>query len=185
MFDLATSRMPPWFIHLWLAGYITDGMFNATWRFLSRFAFQLKWELEHVMWIFGKKDAASAMREMRRYTLRLVDTEEPDRKNDHNDDDDDDGCGKGKEFLENIKCPVFVTGAANTIYTSPEISTDRVYAALGHLGDNGERRRWVASEVGEGGLQAKVGAWRLVQQRSFAFLDEVLGVRRERLGLDN
>ena len=170
MFDLATSRLPPWFIRNWLAGWITDGAFNATWRFLSRFNFQLKWELTHVMWIFGQPHAAAAMREMRRYTL----SEEKGKE----------GEGEGESsYLSGVHCPVLVTGATGTIYTPPSISTDRVYDALAHLDDEGKaRKRWVAEQVGEGGLQGKVGAWRLAQQKTFAFLDEVLGVKREALG---
>ncbi|KAF7165738.1 hypothetical protein CNMCM6106_001814 [Aspergillus hiratsukae] len=156
MFDLATSRMPPWFIRAWLAGWITDGMFNATWRTLSRFNYQLKWELTHVMWIFGQPSAAAAMREMRRYTLDVGDDRE--------------------QYLRRVKCPVLVSGAAHTIYTAPEISTMRVKQALDHLPDS-KRQVWIAREPGDGGLQGKVGAWRLLQQRMFQFLGEQLDVQ--------
>ncbi|KAA8643971.1 hypothetical protein EYZ11_008223 [Aspergillus tanneri] len=157
MFDLATSRMPPWFIRAWLAGWITDGMFNATWATLSRFNYQLKWELTHVMWIFGQPSAAAAMREMRRYTLDV---------------------GEGRvPYLCQTKCPVLVSGAAHTIYTTPEISTMRVNQALDHLPDS-KRQVWVAREPGDGGLQGKVGAWRLLQQRMFQFLGEQLDVQQ-------
>ncbi|KAL9044331.1 MAG: hypothetical protein Q9214_002522 [Letrouitia sp. 1 TL-2023] len=186
MFDLATSRMPPWFIHNWLSGWpITDNVFNFIWKLLSRFNFQLKWELTHVMWIFGKPDAAAAMHEMRRYTLDNVGGVEDERgkkddkdgEGEEEDDDDDEGS---ESFLGRLHCPVLVTGAMGTIYTPPSISTDRIHNALAHLDDEDkERMRWVADQMGEGGLQGKVGAWRLAQQKTFEFLDRVLHVKKE------
>ncbi|KAI9035221.1 alpha/beta hydrolase family protein [Aspergillus affinis] len=157
MFDLATSRMPVWFIRAWLAGWITDGMFDATWRVLSRWNFQLKWELTHVMWIFGKETPAEAMREMQRYSLK-----------------GDEGSGN---YLRQVKCAVMISGAAQTIYTAPEISTLRIEQALDHLPEE-KRHVWIAKEAGDGGLQGKVGAWRLLQQRLFQFLDEQWDVKR-------
>ncbi|RAK75208.1 alpha/beta hydrolase family protein [Aspergillus fijiensis CBS 313.89] len=162
MFDLATSRMPPWFIRAWLAGWITDGAFDATWRMLSRWNFQLKWELTHVMWIFGKDSPAAAMREMQRYSLK--------------------GDGKAGEYLRLVECPVMISGAAQTIYTAPEISTLRIAQALDHLPDE-RRHLWIAREAGDGGLQGKVGAWRLLQQKVFQFLDEQWDVKRSIGGL--
>ncbi|PKY00810.1 alpha/beta hydrolase [Aspergillus campestris IBT 28561] len=162
MFDLATSRMPPWFIRAWLAGWVTDGMFDATWRMLSRWNFQLKWELTHVMWIFGKSSPAAAMREMQRYSLK--------------------GDGESGEYLRQVKCGVMVSGAAQTIYTAPEISTLRIEQALDHLPEE-KRHLWIARDASDGGLQGKVGAWCLLQQRLFQFLDEQLDVKRRIEGI--
>jgi pimeloyl-ACP methyl ester carboxylesterase len=156
MWDLATDRMPPAFINAWISGWLSDGFFNSVWGFLSKFAFQLKWEVTLCMWIFGKPSAALAMKEMRKWTLKQ---------------------GNNQEFLSSVNCPVLVSGAAGTIYTKPEISTLRVAKALSHLPDD-KKEVWIASEVGQGGLQAKVGAWRIVQQRTFQFLDKHLGVER-------
>ncbi|KAF2431630.1 dipeptidyl aminopeptidase/acylaminoacyl peptidase [Tothia fuscella] len=159
MWDLATDRMPPAFINAWVSGWLSDGFFNSVWGFLSKFAFQLKWEVTLCMWIFGKPSAALAMKEMRKWTLKK---------------------GEDKEFLSSVHCPVLVSGAAGTIYTRPEISTLRVAKALSHLPED-QREVWIATEVGQGGLQAKVGAWRLVQQRTFQFLDRHFGVKRPNL----
>ncbi|EPE33797.1 alpha/beta-Hydrolase [Glarea lozoyensis ATCC 20868] len=156
LFDLATTRMPPAFIKAWLSGWLSDNFFNQTWRFLSRFSYQLKWELTHVMWIFGLPSAALGMREMQQYTLRLKD---------------------GGEFLDHVKCPVLVTGAAHTIYTKPEISTDMIFATLNNSKGRNVQK-WVAKAPGDGGLQAKVGAYGLSQERTFQFLDEVFLVKR-------
>ena len=158
MWDLATDRMPPAFINAWISGRLSDGFFNAVWALLARFAFQLKWEVTHCMWIFGQPSAALAMKEMRKWTLK----------------------GTDKEFLTSVHCPVLVSGAAGTIYTRPEISTLRVAKALSHLPDD-KIEVWIAKEPGQGGLQAKVGAWRLVQQRTFQFLDTQFGIQRPAL----
>lgn len=165
MWDLATDRLPTTFVNMWMAGWLGNGFFNAVWRTMSRFSFQLHWELTHCMWIFGVPSAALAMREMRRWTLRGG--------------GDGDGKREGK-FLSQVNCPVLVSGADGTIYTRPEISTLRVVKDLIHLTED-KKEVWIANAPGDGGLQAKVGAWRLVQQRTFRFLDKHFKVQREPL----
>lgn len=61
MWDLATDRLPPAFLRAWTSGWLGDGFFNAVWRMLSFFSFQLRWELTHCMWIFGVSSAALAV----------------------------------------------------------------------------------------------------------------------------
>lgn len=161
MWDMATERLPPSLINAWISGWLTDSVFNSVWAFLSRFAFQLKFEVSLCVWIFGKSTAALAVKEMRKWTLRK---------------------GDNQEFLSSVVCPVLVTGAAETIYQRPEISTLRVFNALTHLPDD-KKEVWIATEVGQGGLQAKVGAWRLVQQRTFQFLDKHFEIRRSSCNL--
>jgi hypothetical protein len=60
-----------------------------------------------------------------------------------------------------------VTGAADTLYFSPELSTDSIYASLKHLGDE-RRTLWVTKGVEQGGLQAKMGAMGIAHQRMFS-----------------
>lgn len=52
----------------------------------------------------------------------------------------------------------------------------RIYRELEHLGV--KRRLWLASTPEEGGLQAKVGAFGLVNNKAFGFLDEVFDIKR-------
>ncbi|KAK7974521.1 hypothetical protein PG989_016369 [Apiospora arundinis] len=73
-----------------------------------------------------------------------------------------------------------VTGAAAAIYTRPDISTLRIVKELGHLPES-QKEVWVSENLAEGGLQGKVGAWRLAQQRTFAFLDRQIGIHRPTL----
>ncbi|KAI1441984.1 alpha/beta hydrolase [Annulohypoxylon stygium] len=160
MWDIAIDRMPAAFINAWMSGWLSNNFFNITWRVLSFFDFQIHWELSHCMWIFGKPSAALAMKEMQRWTLR--------------------GPRDNVPFLSKIKCPVLVSGATGTIYLRPEISTLRVAEDLAHLPE-GYKEVWIAHEPGDGGLQAKVGAWKLLQQRTFQFLDRHLDVWRPTL----
>lgn len=152
MWDLAVSRMPGWFVNGWTSGWISDAGFNMTVALLSRLNFQLKWELLHAQWIFGKSNAAEGFRALQEYTLRLPD---------------------GGEFLQQVKCPVLVSGAAASLYFDPEISVKRIYRALDHLGES-QKECWIASTIEEGGLQAKIGAFELGNYRIFNWCDRHL-----------
>ncbi|RYP45619.1 hypothetical protein DL768_008056 [Monosporascus sp. mg162] len=120
MWDLATDRLPRSFINAWMAGWLSDGLFNTAWRALSYLNFQLRWEMMHCMWIFGVPSAALAMREMRRWTLR--------------------GNNEENAYLSVVHCPVLVSGADGTIYTPPEISTLRIMKDLAHLPNEHKER---------------------------------------------
>jgi hypothetical protein len=114
------------------------------------------------MWSFGVSSPADVLREFKKYSLRLP---------------------HGKEYLSRISCPVLVTCAADTLYFSPELSTDLIFAGLQHLGDEEQKRSlWVAKGVGQGGLQAKIGAMAIAHQKMFSWLDGQFGVRRESRG---
>lgn len=163
MWDLATDRLPQAFIGAWVGGWLSDGFFDGVWRTLSTFSFQLRWELTHCMRIFGVPSAALAVREMRRWTLRGTG-----------------GDSGGAAYLSKVRCPVLVSGADGTIYTPPEVSTYRVLRDLSHLPED-QKEVWVATAPADGGLQAKVGAWKLVQQRTFRFLDRMFEIKRQDL----
>ncbi|KAJ2995834.1 hypothetical protein NUW58_g1161 [Xylaria curta] len=160
MWDLATDRMPTILVNAWASAWLTDRLMDGVWRALSLLNFQLRWELQHCMWIFGSPTPSSAMREMRRWTLR--------------------GDSDNDPFLSRVHCPVLVSGASRTIYTKPDISTMRVVRDLAHLPED-KKDVWIADDAGDGGLQGKVGAWRLTQQRTFAFLDRHMQVSRPSL----
>jgi hypothetical protein len=76
-------------------------------------------------------------------------------------------------YLQRVKCPVLVTGAAESLYLDVTDHTAMVFNALA-----GEKELWVGTSPGEGGLQAKMGAIGLVNQRVFAFFDRQFGVVR-------
>ena len=159
MWELATSRLPRWFLNGWTSGWITDGMFNGLVAAISRLNSQFRWEIGHMMWTFGLGTPADAMRNLHLFTLRLA---------------------GGQEYVQRIQCPVMVTGAEGSMYFKPELSTLRVYDALEQLKDS-EKTCWIAKDVMDGGLQAKVGAFEVSNQRTFGWLDEHLGIRRDPL----
>ena len=162
MWDLAKVRMPVWFCNLWMAGWISDTLLNAACYTHFKVDLRTRWEFAVAMWMFGTETPADTMREMQRYTMRLED---------------------GEEFLDRVKCPVLVSGAAHSIYFRPEISTSLIHRKLKHIPET-QKEIWIAKEPGDGGLQAKCGAFGIVQQRTFRFLDEHLGIKRANLAVD-
>ncbi|KGO53495.1 hypothetical protein PEX2_061030 [Penicillium expansum] len=156
MWEVAITRMPAPFINSWTSGWLSDGVFNGTLGLLSRFNFQLKWELNQVQWAMGMKTPADAMRRMQDFTLQTAD---------------------GGEYLHQVKCPVMITGAAASIYATEDPSANKIFSRLKHLSES-QKHLWVGKEIAEGGLQAKVGAFSLAQHRIFAFLDRQFGIHR-------
>ena len=159
MWDVGVTRMPAPFVNSWTSGWLGDSIFNSTINLLARFQFQIKWEFGHFQWAFGLDSPAAAMRELQKYSLKTVD---------------------GEEYLGRIKCPVLVTGAASSLYSKPDTSTTKIFSRLTQL-PNHQKQQWIGEAVSDGGLQAKVGAFALAQQRTYAFLDKSFGIHRESL----
>ena len=158
MWDLLKGRMPDFLINSFETGaFASDAFWNNLVGVLSWMNFQVKWEFNHLKWIFGVKTPADVMRCMMQWTLSRPDE---------------------SEYLHSVRCPVFVTGAASSIYAKPEISTTRIYNELGHLRAD-QKKEWISRDVAEGGLQAKVGAFGLSAQRTFAWLDGQFGIDRK------
>jgi pimeloyl-ACP methyl ester carboxylesterase len=159
MWKFATKHISPTFINAWSKGWLSDGFVNGTINLLSKIAYQLKWEVSIAGWMFGLDTATQTLLEMKKYTLSLPD---------------------GGSFLDRVKCPVFVSAAAHSIYFDADVDTMKVYNSLKHLGEN-QKEVWRPSNPGEGGLQAKVGAFGLSLQKTFQFIDEQLGIVRPEL----
>jgi hypothetical protein len=81
----------------------------------------------------------------------------------------------GTGHLSRVKCPVFVTGAKFSLYCQPEVSTERIYRELVNAP---EKVKWIADNAGYGGLQSKVGAFGVLTQKAFAFLDKTFDIKR-------
>lgn len=156
LFEVARSRIPPWFINSWLSGYLGDGIFNGTVNILQKLNFQMRWEMSHGKWAFGVDSPAGVMREMQRYSLQERD---------------------GKQILASIRCPVLVSGAADTIYFPPDQNASVIFLGLKAI-DKQDKELWIAHGADNGGLQAKVGAISVLHQKVFAWLDDHLGVDR-------
>lgn len=157
MWDLVTSRMPPGFINAWTSGWIPDGVVDWMTRFQGKFSFQSHWEVSCASWVMGVERPVDLLKRMREFTFRLPD---------------------GGEFLDRVKCPVFVSGAAHSIYFDPELSVGKIMKKLGHLEEE-KKEDWVPTQPADGGLQAKIGAWALLHEKTFRFLDQHFEIKRD------
>lgn len=154
------GRMPGPLFHGFMSGWITDSMFNGIISILKKLDFQARWEFNHLKWATGSNTDADIMRSFRAYTL-------------HNTD--------GTEYLANIKCPTLVTGAGASFYFNPATTTDKTYECLTSLKDGVDKEKWIATDVAYGGLQAKIGAFGYLAQKTFEWLDRQFGIEREPL----
>ncbi|KAI1076748.1 Alpha/Beta hydrolase protein [Whalleya microplaca] len=152
LWDFATRHVSPTFLNLWDKGWISDGFVDGVILLGTRFSFQMKWEIATTSRYMGVSTPTELLRAMKRYTLRQA---------------------KGS-YLDQVKCPVLVTGAVNSLYFDVGDHTAMVFDGLKH----NDKEVWVAAKPGEGSLQAKVGAFALCNQRVFEFLDKRFGMER-------
>ncbi|MCJ1280135.1 hypothetical protein MMC21_007962 [Puttea exsequens] len=158
MWDLLKGRMPEFLIHTFEAGgFASDDMWEYAITVLGWWNFQTQWEFNHLRWMFGVDSAADVFREMMKYSLARSDR---------------------TQYLHDVKCPVMVTGAAASIYAKPEISTTRIYNTLEHIPEK-QKIQWIATDVAEGGLQSKIGAFGVLTQKTFSWLDKMFQVDRK------
>ncbi|KAK4228644.1 Alpha/Beta hydrolase protein [Podospora fimiseda] len=89
---------------------------------------------------------------------------------------------KDGNILERITCPVFLTGpgAETVMYASADDSTYKIEKKLVNVPAS-KKEVWVPVDVADGGLTAKIGAWALLGQKTFIFLDKHFGVKRAAL----
>ena len=159
MWDLLKGRMPEFLIHTFEAGgFASDEMWEHLVTVLGWMNFQTKWEFNHLRWMFGVQSAADVFRQMMKYTLATT---------------------ANSQYLDSVKCPVMVTGAAASIYAKPEISTIRIYQALSHVPEE-QKMQWIATDAAEGGLQSKVGAFGVLTQQTFSWLDRIFSIDRKK-----
>lgn len=152
MWDFGTRHVSSLLMGAWTGGWLTDGMIDKIMGMGMSVNFQLRWEVGLTSAFWGIESPARVMKEMKRYTLM-------------------------GGFLKKVRCPVFISGAGKSLYFDTEEHTMRVFDDLGHLGES-NRKLWVPSRPEEGGLQAKVGSFGLVNMKVYNFLDDVFGVRR-------
>lgn len=158
--DFATTQIPKPVLTGWEGGWISDSVIDAVVGITMRFVFQMKWNINLSSVIFGIQRPSEIMKAMKAYTLRLP---------------------GGKSLLSKVRCPVFVSGARNSLYLDVSSHTRAVYDGLSNHKEGIDKEVWVAEVPGEGGLQAKVGAVLLSNQRVFGFLDRHFGINRHKL----
>jgi len=158
--DFATTQIPKPVLAGWERGWISDSIIDAVVGITTRFVFQMKWNIDLSSHIFGISQPSQIMKAMKAYTLRLP---------------------GDKSRLSKVQCPVLVSGASHSLYLDVSEHTKAVYNGLTNQPKGVDNEIWVAEIPGEGGLQAKVGAVALCNQRVFRFLDQQFGIKREGL----
>ncbi|RYP41494.1 hypothetical protein DL767_000999 [Monosporascus sp. MG133] len=152
-FGVAVRARTPWF---WR--YLSDGVADFLLDLAARYHFQTRWEFGHCALAFGTRSSSAGMRELQRYTVTR----------------------EGQEsMLCEIKCPVLVTGARDSIYAP--IGTDRIYDGLTQLQDGRTKTLWDPVGIGQGSLQAKIATLSHLHQEVFGWLDRVFDIKRPQI----
>ncbi|KAL6399671.1 alpha/beta hydrolase [Ilyonectria robusta] len=159
MFELAMTRVPRAFVSLWESGWVTNGMFNMTAGLQSWMSFQVRWELGLGVSSMGVESPAAMLRRFEDFSL----------------DTDKDG-----KVLDRVMCPVLLTGPGGgaEMYSSAETGAVKIHKLLTMVPES-NKELWIPAEAADGGLSASIGAWPLLAQRSFRFLDKHFGVNRK------
>ncbi|KAH6967648.1 Alpha/Beta hydrolase protein [Ilyonectria sp. MPI-CAGE-AT-0026] len=159
MFELAMTRVPQAFVSLWESGWVTDGMFNMTAALQSWMSFQVRWELGLGVSSMGVESPAAMLRRFEDFSL------------------DTDKYGK---ILDRVLCPVLLTGPGGgaEMYSSAETGAVKIHKLLTMVPES-NKELWIPAEAADGGLSASIGAWPLLAQRSFRFLDKHFGIDRK------
>ena len=159
MFELAMTRVPQSFVRLWESGWVTDDLFNWTAGLQSWISFQARWELALGVSSMGVESPAAMLRRFKDFCL--------DTKKD------------GK-VLDRVTCPVLLTGPGGgaEMYSSAETGAVKIHKLLTMVPER-NKELWVPTEAADGGLSASIGAWPLLAQRSFRFLDKHFGINRK------
>ncbi|EAW09119.1 alpha/beta hydrolase family protein [Aspergillus clavatus NRRL 1] len=161
MWDFGTAHVSPIFIHAWTSGWISGGFVDNLMALLSRLSFQLRWEISVTGTFFGLSSPSQILLHMKKYTLRSTE-EEPEG------------------FLSRVICPVLLSGAGKSLYLDVDNHTRQCYDGLVNVAER-NKQLWIPESEGQGSLQAKMGAFRLCNQRTYRFLDECFGIMRKSL----
>ncbi|GJC91661.1 alpha beta hydrolase [Colletotrichum higginsianum] len=171
MWELAMTRLPAWYVRMWLSGWVSDGFFDWSCNAHMRLDFPTRWEFGTTMHVMGQRRPADVVREFRRYSLRWRPEDDMSKGKDG---DEERG---GATILSQVRCPVLVTGASQAIYQLPDASTQRIMQELVNVPDE-KKEVWIPQTVGAGALTGKVGAWNSLATETFSFLDRQLGICR-------
>ncbi|KAK3305948.1 Alpha/Beta hydrolase protein [Chaetomium strumarium] len=162
LWRLALTRMPTWYAKMWTSGWLPEQVFNASIHLQMRLHFPTRWEFQLGMAMMGTSTPGDTLRRFQQFDLDAA------------------SDGKGS-IVGRIRCPVMLTGASRSVYATADESTIAIYNGLSQVPDL-LKEVWIPEEVGNGGLTGKVGAWGLLAQKSFQFLDKSLHVVREPSG---
>lgn len=151
LYDFATKHVSPIFLGLWDSGWLTDRFVDNMIWLGTKTMFQMQWDIATSSRFLGASSPSEILRFMKRYTLKK----------------------RGEAYLDQVHCPVFVSGATNSMYALDAHAT----AIIKDLKTK-EKETWLPMNPGGGSLQAKVGAMALCNQRVFQFLDKTFNIDR-------
>lgn len=163
LWDFAMRHVNKSFLSAWSNGWISDRTIDAVVGLMMRLSFQSKWELTLMGNLYGLRRPSQIMKTMKLYTLKSF------AKEDH---------VESGSYLDSVAASAFVTGAGKSLYLDVDDHTSRVFKAFKDQ-DSKKKQLWIAESPGEGGLQAKVGALELCNQKTFRFLDQQFGISRD------
>ncbi len=158
LWRVARKRMPTWYVDFWVSGWLLERLFNASVYLQMMLHFLTRWEVELGMAMTGASTPGNVLRRMQLFDLDVA----PD---------------DGGRIVDRIRCAVLLTGATRSLYSFADESTLAIYDALSQVPKEC-KEMWIPEEIGNGGLTAKVGAWALLAQKSFEFLDRHMHVIR-------
>lgn len=158
LWEMATKHVAPTFFNLWDSGWIPDWFVNTAVLQNTRLSFQSRWEIYTSARFLGATTPVEILQFMKEFSL--------------------DKNGTGRDYLQDVKCPTLVTGAADSLYFDPiDNNSSGVLARLAAP----KKELWVGETPGDGSLQAKMGAMGLCNQRVFEFLDRQFNIRRNKI----
>ncbi|KAI0452051.1 alpha/beta-hydrolase [Xylaria acuta] len=159
LWELAMTRVPQLYVNLWESGWIPDEFIDWCTDLHSKTNFPTRWEMALGKSSMGVETPTAMLRRFKDFSL--------DTKND------------GK-ILDRVTCPVLLTGpgAGREMYSSAIAGAFKIHKLLTVVPES-NKEIWVPTEEADGGLTAKIGAWPLLAQKSFEFLDKHFEMNRK------
>ena len=167
LWELAMSRMPGWVVWMWENGVLGDGFIDWVATTHGKFDVAVRYMFAQAQGMLGSPSPAQTLRDMKPFSFRLDRTVARPAK-----------YNLSGDYLERIRCPVLITGAAaDPSMFMADLTTNKVMAGLISV-EAGQTELWMPKTYSEGGAQAKSGAWQMLQYKTFRFLDEKLCISR-------
>ncbi|KAN0102689.1 Alpha/Beta hydrolase fold [Hyaloscypha variabilis] len=158
LWELATSRVPKVFFDLWDSGWIADWFIDWSTNFHANNSFPARWETTTGKAGMGVDTPSAMLRRFKEFSL--------------------DNSKEGK-ILDRVHCLVLLTGssAGGEVYSTAEAGALKIYNGLSQVAE-ADKETWIPDNASDGGLTAHVGAWPLLAQKCFEFLDKHFDVKR-------
>ncbi|RYP66157.1 hypothetical protein DL769_006101 [Monosporascus sp. CRB-8-3] len=160
LWDVATTRMPAWYAALWTTGWLPKSIFKASGRAQIATSFPMRWEFALGMVMMGSATPGDTLPRFRSSSTTM--------------------------YRKGRKAPGSWTSSSVRSYSrarrAPSTPRRRTAPWPFTMRSRGvpesAKELWIPEEGGLGGLTAKAGAWELLAQKTFQFLDKHFGIHR-------